>query len=183
MPRRHGRSPIETCRNCCIAEDARLVPLAGIKHTFDRPSDCILVTAHRTFSDQRLPFYATGTDAEPACERSRTRVPRPKSTAARQACPIRLCRSIMQDDEFEWDDDKAAQNFAAHGVSFEAGRLAFDDVFAVERVDPGALRRTALPPARNGSRPLACRCLHDAREAGPYYFGALRRTTRTSTLP
>ena len=41
----------------------------------------------------------------------------------------------MQDDEFEWDNDKAAQNFAAHGVSFEAGRLAFDDVFAVERED------------------------------------------------
>ena len=41
----------------------------------------------------------------------------------------------MQDDEFEWDDDKAVQNFAAHGVSFEAGRLAFDDVFAVERED------------------------------------------------
>jgi uncharacterized DUF497 family protein len=41
----------------------------------------------------------------------------------------------MQDDEFEWDDDKAAQNFARHGVGFDAARLAFDDPSAVERVD------------------------------------------------
>ena len=36
----------------------------------------------------------------------------------------------MKDDEFEWDDVKAAQNLADHGVSFEAARLAFDDPFA-----------------------------------------------------
>src|SRR5687767_4228636 len=41
----------------------------------------------------------------------------------------------MQDDEFEWDDEKAARNLAVHGVSFEAARLAFDDVFAVVRED------------------------------------------------
>jgi uncharacterized DUF497 family protein len=41
----------------------------------------------------------------------------------------------MRYDEFEWDDDKAAQNLATHGISFEAARLAFDDTFAVERVD------------------------------------------------
>ena len=41
----------------------------------------------------------------------------------------------MRDDEFEWDDDKAAQNLATHGISFEVARLAFDDAFAVERVD------------------------------------------------
>ena len=39
----------------------------------------------------------------------------------------------MKDDEFEWDDVKAAQNLANHGVSFEAARLAFDDPFAVVR--------------------------------------------------
>jgi uncharacterized DUF497 family protein len=33
----------------------------------------------------------------------------------------------MEDDDFEWDDAKATQNFASHGVSFEAARLAFDD--------------------------------------------------------
>ena len=41
----------------------------------------------------------------------------------------------MQHDDFEWDDAKAAQNLAKHGVSFEAGRLAFDDAFAVARED------------------------------------------------
>lgn len=41
----------------------------------------------------------------------------------------------MQDDDFEWDDQKAAQNLAGHGISFEAARLAFDDAFAVVRED------------------------------------------------
>ena len=41
----------------------------------------------------------------------------------------------MQDDEFEWDDAKASQNLASHGVSFEAASLAFSDVFAVVRED------------------------------------------------
>lgn len=41
----------------------------------------------------------------------------------------------MQDEDFEWDDTKAAQNFATHGVSFEAARLAFEDPFALERED------------------------------------------------
>jgi uncharacterized DUF497 family protein len=41
----------------------------------------------------------------------------------------------MQDDDFEWDDDKDARNLATHGVSFEAARLAFNDAFAVARED------------------------------------------------
>jgi len=41
----------------------------------------------------------------------------------------------MRDDDFEWDDEKAAQNLANHGVSFEAARLAFSDAFAVVRAD------------------------------------------------
>jgi uncharacterized DUF497 family protein len=41
----------------------------------------------------------------------------------------------MEDDDFEWDDAKAAQNLASHGVSFEAARLAFDDAFAIARDD------------------------------------------------
>jgi len=41
----------------------------------------------------------------------------------------------MQDDDFEWDDAKAAENLANHGVRFEAARLAFDDPFAVARED------------------------------------------------
>jgi hypothetical protein len=38
-------------------------------------------------------------------------------------------------DEFEWDQAKAQSNLAKHGVSFEAARLVFDDVFALERLD------------------------------------------------
>ncbi len=41
----------------------------------------------------------------------------------------------MQDDEFAWDDEKAARNLALHGVTFDAARLAFHDLFAVERED------------------------------------------------
>ena len=41
----------------------------------------------------------------------------------------------MEDENFEWDDTKAAQNLTTHGVSFEAARLAFDDPFAVARED------------------------------------------------
>lgn len=33
----------------------------------------------------------------------------------------------MRDDEFEWDDRKAARNLREHGVSFEEARQAFDD--------------------------------------------------------
>jgi uncharacterized DUF497 family protein len=37
--------------------------------------------------------------------------------------------------EFEWDEAKARSDLAKHGVSFEAARLVFEDVFAVERID------------------------------------------------
>jgi uncharacterized DUF497 family protein len=42
----------------------------------------------------------------------------------------------MQDDDFEWDDRKAAANIARHGVSFKTARLAFSDASAVAREDP-----------------------------------------------
>jgi uncharacterized protein len=44
----------------------------------------------------------------------------------------------MQKDGFEWDDSKAAANYAAHGVRFEDARDVFDvfkDPFAIEQVD------------------------------------------------
>jgi hypothetical protein len=41
----------------------------------------------------------------------------------------------MQDDEFEWDDEKSAVNLAWHTVSFKFARLAFGDPFAVGRED------------------------------------------------
>ena len=36
---------------------------------------------------------------------------------------------------FDWDDDKAEENYAKHGVSFEFAKLVFNDPFAVERED------------------------------------------------
>jgi uncharacterized DUF497 family protein len=44
----------------------------------------------------------------------------------------------MNEDDFEWDDAKAAQNFAYHGVSFETAKRVFDDPFATERLDDRA---------------------------------------------
>ncbi|MEW6660123.1 MAG: BrnT family toxin [Thermodesulfobacteriota bacterium] len=41
----------------------------------------------------------------------------------------------MHDAAFEWDESKAAKNYAAHGVSFEAAREVFKDPFAIEWLD------------------------------------------------
>lgn len=41
----------------------------------------------------------------------------------------------MNDDTFEWDDDKAAENLRAHRVSFEEATLAIGDPFAIEWLD------------------------------------------------
>jgi uncharacterized DUF497 family protein len=46
-----------------------------------------------------------------------------------------LTERLVRDDEFEWDDKRAAENLTRHGVSFEAARLAFDDPFSVSRED------------------------------------------------
>jgi hypothetical protein len=37
--------------------------------------------------------------------------------------------------EFEWDDAKAARNYADHGVTFETAKRVFNDPFATERLD------------------------------------------------
>ena len=41
----------------------------------------------------------------------------------------------MTNDDFEWDEAKAADNHAKHGISFETAIRVFDDVFAIERLD------------------------------------------------
>ena len=41
----------------------------------------------------------------------------------------------MIDDEFEWDDDKAAANAEKHGATFEQARSVFRDPFAIELLD------------------------------------------------
>jgi len=47
-----------------------------------------------------------------------------------------LLNSIfMNDDRFEWDDAKAAANYAKHGVSFRRARLVFADLFGIAEYD------------------------------------------------
>jgi len=41
----------------------------------------------------------------------------------------------MRDDDFEWDDAKAAANLLRHGVSFELARRVFDDPHAIDRIE------------------------------------------------
>ena len=41
----------------------------------------------------------------------------------------------MNDETFEWDDAKAAENLRAHRVSFEEATLAIGDAFAIEWLD------------------------------------------------
>jgi uncharacterized protein len=53
----------------------------------------------------------------------------------------------MQDDQFEWDDRKAASNIRDHGVTFELARLAFetdDNWFEYEDPDPDEVRYNRL---------------------------------------
>lgn len=38
----------------------------------------------------------------------------------------------MQNDEFEWDDIKAAANALKHNVTFETASAAFDDPMSIE---------------------------------------------------
>ena len=41
----------------------------------------------------------------------------------------------MNDCAFQWDDIKAARNYAKHGVTFEAARDVFNDPFALDLRD------------------------------------------------
>lgn len=41
----------------------------------------------------------------------------------------------MGDVEFQWNDAKAAGNYAKHGVTFEAARDVFKDPFAIDGLD------------------------------------------------
>jgi uncharacterized protein len=43
----------------------------------------------------------------------------------------------MRDEDFEWDDLKAAGNWLDHHVTFELARIAFRDPFAIEWIDEG----------------------------------------------
>jgi hypothetical protein len=57
------------------------------------------------------------------------------------------------DAEFEWDEEKATENFAKHGVTFATASQAFKDPFAVEwrddRFDYGEERFNILGMVEN----------------------------------
>jgi uncharacterized protein len=84
----------------------------------------------------------------------------------------------MHDDDFEWDDTKAAQNYAKHGVTFEAARDVFKDPFAIEQIDDrddyGEERWTIIGAARGRLLFVAYTMRNDsiriisARAAEPY---------------
>jgi uncharacterized protein len=38
-------------------------------------------------------------------------------------------------DEFEWNYQKAATNYAKHGISFDEAALVFRDPFGIEKID------------------------------------------------
>ena len=38
-------------------------------------------------------------------------------------------------EPFEWDEAKAAENYAIHGVSFETAAKVFSNPFGIERLD------------------------------------------------
>jgi uncharacterized protein len=42
---------------------------------------------------------------------------------------------MTEENEFEWDSNKAASNLAKHGISFETARKAFYDYFAIDVLD------------------------------------------------
>ena len=83
----------------------------------------------------------------------------------------------MNDGAFQWDDTKAAKNYAKHGVTFEAARDVFDDPFALdwpdEGQDEGEQRFVTLGIVEGRLLFVVYTMRGDAHS---YYFSAARRT-------
>ena len=60
----------------------------------------------------------------------------------------------MQNEFFEWDDDKAETNLRKHGVSFDEACTVFDDAFVItqpdNRNDYGELRKYTIGMSSHG---------------------------------
>ena len=82
----------------------------------------------------------------------------------------------MNDGKFQWDDAKAAKNYAKHGVTFERARDVFKDLFAIEQIDDrhDEERFTRLGMARRSSSGSG---VHSERRQHPHHF-----STRGGTL-
>jgi uncharacterized protein len=46
-----------------------------------------------------------------------------------------LISIVMQDEHFEWHDEKASRNWLDHAISFEMAREAFKDAFSIDWTD------------------------------------------------
>lgn len=90
----------------------------------------------------------------------------------------------MDDGQFQWDDDKAASNFAKHGVRFEVARDVLKDPFAIEFVDDrkdyGEDRFLLIGMA--GRRLLVVVYMNESRAHSPD-LGARGATLRTTAVP
>ncbi|HEU0156272.1 MAG TPA: BrnT family toxin [Stellaceae bacterium] len=78
----------------------------------------------------------------------------------------------MQDKNFEWRDEKAAENLRDHGVAFAKAVRAFADPYAVEWIDERETygeERCNLLGMCEGVVPA--RDLYRARRADQDYFG------------
>ena len=54
-----------------------------------------------------------------------------------------LCHNAQMERCFEWDGEKAKENFRKHGIRFEDAALVFDDPLAVsvqDRIENGEMR-------------------------------------------
>ena len=60
----------------------------------------------------------------------------------------------MQNEFFEWDEEKADTNYKKHGVSFDEAASVFDDAFAITRIDKrekyGELRLCTIGMSNRG---------------------------------
>ena len=43
---------------------------------------------------------------------------------------------MNEETYYDWDDSKAETNYRKHGIDFETATEAFDDHFALQRLDP-----------------------------------------------
>lgn len=80
----------------------------------------------------------------------------------------------MQDDEFEWDDDKAARNAVKHGVTFGEARRTLDDASALEELDPDPHEVRWKRYAFSGRRVLAV--VYTERGARKHIISAWKAT-------
>lgn len=90
----------------------------------------------------------------------------------------------MQSEAFEWDDAKAALNWRNHGVSFEAARDVFKDIFAIEWTDDrhGDAEERFVTVGMAEGRASFCRP-HAERRTNSHHFGARGDPARTTEIP